>query len=124
MHTTGSSPEPGSPRGAELRAADVFVADLRPRRGGRLMHGVRIAGAFVSQLALQLIPAPDVHDVVVSRRDDGEEVLRVPAGDPLQPGEVLAHVRTELETLDPETFLAGWRPRARTENPAGAAPDT
>jgi hypothetical protein len=124
MDTTGSGPAPGSPRDAELRAADVFVADLRPRRGGRLMHAVRIAGAFVSQLALQLIPSPDVHDVVVSRRDDGEEVLRVPVGDPLLPGEVLAHVREELETLDPETFLAGWRPRARTGNSAGASPDT
>jgi hypothetical protein len=64
-----------------------------------------------------------VHDVVVSRRDDGDEVLRVPAGNPLLPGEVLAHVREELETLDPETFLAGWRPRARTEHPAGASRD-
>ena len=65
-----------------------------------------------------------MHDVVGSRRDDGEEVLRVPAEDPVLPGEVLAHVREELETLDPETFLAGRRPRARTGNRAGASPDT
>jgi len=107
-----------------VRAVGVFVVDFRPRRGGRLMHVLRLAGAFASQLALQLIPSPDVHDVVVSRRDDGEEVLRVPAGDPLLPAEVLTHVRRELETLDPETFLDGWRPRARTGSPVGTSPDT
>ena len=104
--------------GTGTRAADVFEVDLRPRHGGRLQHVLRIVGAFVSQLALQLLPAPDVHDVVVRRRDDGEEVLRIPAGDPLLPGDVLALVRSELATLDPEAFLAGWRSRARTGPPA------
>ena len=52
-----------------------------------------------------LLPGPDVHDVVVTRREDGEEVLRVPAGDPFMPGDLLARVRTELQELDPETFL-------------------
>ena len=99
----------GSPRTGGVRAADVFVAELRPRHGGRLRHAARIAGAFLSQLAWQLLPPPDVHDVVVVRRADGEEVLRVPAGDPLLPGEVLARVRGELQTLDPGAFLAGWR---------------
>lgn len=98
-----------SPSTGGVRAADVFVADLRPRHGGRLRHAARIAGAFLSQLAWQLLPPPDVHDVVVVRRADGEEVLRVPAGDPLVPGDMLARVRGELQASDPETFLAGWR---------------
>ena len=123
MHTTGSTPGTADSPDPELRAADVFEAELRPRRGGRLMHAARIMGAFAAQLALQLIPSPDVHDVVVSRRDDGEEVLRVPAGDPLRPGELLAHVRRELESLDPAAFLAGWRPRDRGGNPPGAGLD-
>ena len=101
-----------SPGTDGVRAADVFVAELRPRHGGRLRHAARIAGAFLSELAWQLLPPPDVHDVVVVRRADGEEVLRVPAGDPLLPGEMLARVRAELDSLDPETFLAGWWPRS------------
>ena len=103
---------PGLPGEGGVRAADVFVAELRPRHGGRLRHAARIAGAFLSQVAWQLLPPPDVHDVVVVRRTDGEEVLRVPAGDPLLPGEMLARVRAELQSSDPETFLAGWGPRS------------
>jgi hypothetical protein len=94
--------------GDGLRAADVFVADLRPRPGGRLRHRARLAGAVVSELLLELIPSPSVHDVVVTRRDDGTEVLRLPAGAPLLAGELLAQIRSELERLDPESFLTGW----------------
>jgi hypothetical protein len=90
------------------RAADVFVADLRPRPGGRLRHVARLAGAALSQLLLELLPAPSVHDVVVTRRDDGTEVLRVPAGDPLHAGELLGQIREELERADVETFLTAW----------------
>jgi hypothetical protein len=86
----------------------VFVADLLPRPGGRLMQGVRLAGAALSELFLELIPSPSVHDVVVTRRADGTEVLRVPAGEPLRAGELLTQIRGELESLGPEAFLAGW----------------
>ncbi len=97
-----------APTGGAVRAADVFVADLRPRPGGRLMQGLRLAGAALSELLLELIPSPSVHDVVVTRRDDGTEVLREPAGVPLRAGELLGQVRDELERLDPETFLRQW----------------
>jgi hypothetical protein len=101
--------------GAEdaIHAADVFVADLRPRPGGRLMQGVRLAGAALSELLLQLIPAPSVHDVVVTRRDDGTEVLREPAGVPLLAGELLGQIREEMERLDPDTFLEEWSAKPR-----------
>jgi hypothetical protein len=55
-----------------------------------------------------LIPSPSVHDVVVSRRDDGREVLRIPAEDPLLAGDTLAVVRDQLERVDADTFLADW----------------
>jgi hypothetical protein len=100
--------------GNGIRAADVFVADLRPRPGGRLMQGVRLAGAALAELFLQLIPSPSVHDVVVTRRDDGTEVLREPAGVPLLAGELLGQIRDELERLDPDTFLAGWSATPRS----------
>jgi hypothetical protein len=100
--------------GNGMRAADVFTAELHPRPGGRLRQGARLAGAVLSELLLQLLPAPSVHDVVVTRRRDGAEVLRVPADEPLRAGERLAQIRSELERLDPETFLTGWsEPPAR-----------
>ncbi|MGY1824377.1 hypothetical protein [Geodermatophilus sp. SYSU D00079] len=48
-------------------------------------------------------------DVVVRRRDDGGEVLRVAAGDPNVPGDMLRFVQDQLERLDPGAFLAEWR---------------
>jgi hypothetical protein len=101
--------------GAEdaVRAADVFVADLRPRPGGRLMQGIRLAGAALSELLLQLVPAPSVHDVVVTRRDDGTEVLREPAGVPLLAGELLGRIREEMARVDPDTFLEEWSAKPR-----------
>jgi hypothetical protein len=70
-------------------AADVFALDLRPRPGGRLRHVLRIAGAFAAQLLASLVPSLAVHDVVVTRRADGEEVLRVPTEDVLSEGDLL-----------------------------------
>jgi hypothetical protein len=91
-----------------VRAEDVFDVGLRPRPGGRLRHALRIAGAFGAQLLQQLVPSPSVHDVVVTRRADGVEVLREPAGDPLTAGDMLAGIRRDLASLDPDTFLAQW----------------
>ena len=89
-------------------AQDVFEISLRPRPGGRLKRGLRLAGAFGAQLMLQLVPSPSVHDVVVTRRSDGAEVLREPAGDPLIAGDMLAGIRRDLATLDPDAFLTQW----------------
>jgi hypothetical protein len=91
-----------------VRAADVYVAGLEPRTGGRLVRSARLFAAFVSELAWGLLPAPSVSDVVVRRRDDGGEVLRVEAGDPNVPGDMLRFVQGQLERLDPGAFLAEW----------------
>lgn len=92
-------------------AADVFVADFEPRRGGRVLHGVRIAGAFVSSLLLGLVPPPAVHDVVVRRRDGGAEITRIPVENPDLPGDTLRFVRGELAARGPDEFVAEWRTR-------------
>ncbi len=95
------------------RASDVYAADLEPRPGGRLRHRARVAGAFVAELAWGLLPGPTVFDVVVRRRDDGAEVLRVPSEDPTAPGGMLGAIRDELDAVAPEEFLARWSVPAR-----------
>jgi hypothetical protein len=95
----------------DLPAVEVFVADLEPRPGGRVLRGLRLTGAFVSEVVMGLLPAPAVSDVVVRRRADGSEVLRVPAADPVAPGDLLQFVREQLATNDAGTFLAEWRER-------------
>jgi hypothetical protein len=94
-----------------LLAADVFVADFERRPGGRLLHGVRIAGAFVSSLFQGMVPPPAVHDVVVRRRDDGTAVARIPVENPYLPGDSLRFVREELASRGPEEYVAEWSPR-------------
>jgi hypothetical protein len=91
------------------RAADVYLVGLEPRSGGRLVRSARLFAAFASELAWGLLPAPSVSDVAVRRRDDGSEVLRVEAGDPNVPGDMLRFVQRQLEELDPGAFLAEWR---------------
>ena len=49
-----------------------------------------------------------MHDVVVTRRADGAEVLRVPAGDPQDAGAMLQAVKAELRTTSAEEFVRGW----------------
>ena len=45
---------PDDGAGDGLRAADVFVADLRPRPGGRGTQGGRLAGAALGQIRDEL----------------------------------------------------------------------
>ena len=106
--STGRPARPDADAPVDARAADVFTAELEARPGGLLRHRARIAGAFVSELFVQLIPVPSVHDVVVRRRDDGTEVLRMPAGEPLTAGDLLAQISAEIQESDPETFQRAW----------------
>ncbi|PZA21028.1 hypothetical protein DMO24_12410 [Modestobacter versicolor] len=92
----------------EQRAADVYEAALQPRRGGRVLRSARLLAAFAAELAWGLLPQPSLSDVVVTRREDGREVLRVAAGDPNVPGEMLALVHQHLADLTPAAFLAEW----------------
>ena len=55
---------------------------------------------------------PLLHDVVVTRQDDGAEVLRVPAGDPNVPGNAMVVVQQDLDRPDPAALLARWDPEA------------
>jgi hypothetical protein len=98
----------GPDDGRAVLARDVFAATLVPRPGGRLVRSARFFAAFAAELAWGLLPAPALSDVVVTRRRDGVELVRVSAGDANVPGEMLAVVQRQLDELDPAAFLAGW----------------
>jgi len=91
-----------------VRAADVYEAALQPVPGGRLERSARLAAAFAAELAGGLLPAPGLFDVVVIRRADGAAVLRVGAGDPNVPGDVLGLVNQQLADFVPAEFLDQW----------------
>ena len=92
----------------EVRAAEVYEATLEPRPGGRLLRSARFLAAFAAELAWGLLPAPSLSDVVVTRRADGVELLRVAAGDPNVPGDMLRVVQRQLDDRTPADFLAEW----------------
>ena len=73
-----------------------------------MLRSARLAAAFVSEMVGGLFPGPSLHDVVVTRRADGVEVLRVWAGDPAVPGDMLAQVQRQLADRSPAEFLAEW----------------
>ena len=93
-------------------AADVFVADFERRRGGPVLHGVRVLGALVGSLFQGLVPLPAVHDVVVRRRDDGTEMARIPVENPDLPGDTLRFVQEDLASRSTGQFVAEWSPRS------------
>ncbi|SDY32085.1 hypothetical protein SAMN05661080_03062 [Modestobacter sp. DSM 44400] len=94
--------------GSAVLARDAFAATLVRRPGGRLVRSGRFLAAFAAELAWGLLPAPSLSDVLVTRRRDGVERVRVSAGDANVPGEMLAVVQRQLEELDPAAFLAEW----------------
>lgn len=91
-----------------MTAGEVYVAALdRPDRGRvrRLVDaGLDIAGAAVGGL-LELSSAGTV---VVRRRADGVEVLRVDGGPAEETAQLLHHVREQLDTLSAEEFRDRW----------------
>jgi hypothetical protein len=93
---------------SDVRAREVFLAVLQPRPGGRLLRSGRFLAAFAAELFWGLLPGPSLSDVVVTRRSDGAELVRVPAGDPMVAGDLLASVQRQLDELTPAAFLAGW----------------
>ena len=97
----------GPPPTGRVAASD-FDVELRPRRGGRLVRGVRLAASVIGELFLGLLPQPSLSDLVVIRRSDGTEVSRTPAGDWHSSGDLLQHVRAAAQEQTAEEFLRAW----------------
>lgn len=57
---------------------------------------------------LGVLDEPSFGDVVVRRRDDGSEVLRVPVHGAEATATQLAHVRHQLSALTEDEFLERW----------------
>lgn len=91
-----------------LSAGEVYVHRLEPRRRGPVRRV--LLGALDLWCATQggLMELTRAGDIVVRRRVDGVEELRVP----LVPGEdaalALDQVREQLETQAPDEFRSRW----------------
>ena len=97
---------------AHVSAADALSLELKV---GRVLRGPLLGLAvFLRNLPLMLLDGFGLQDVapawvVVRRRSDGAEVLRVAAGRVPGAGEsILAVMHKEADTMDEQTFLRRW----------------
>jgi len=89
-------------------ATETYRASLEaPRRARRLtsliLWPVRVIGSGLGYVA-----EPSFGDVVVRRRDDGSEVLRLPVTGTEETAIGLAEVDHQLESLTASAFQARW----------------
>lgn len=107
MSTSGAGRDGAAER--EAPAADLYAAALEPPAPGRPRllaagRGVLLAvGAMIGWY-----DEPSAGDLVVRRRDDGREVLRVDAGPSEAAAGLLAHVRAQLATVSAREFRDTW----------------
>ncbi len=92
----------------DVRAGEVYTAELEPRRRGPL---ARVGAQALDVLGAALGNALEFTtwgDVVVRHRSDGSEKLRIPVDGTEEAAQMLAVVRDQLERLSPEAFRAHW----------------
>ncbi|MGA8257686.1 MAG: hypothetical protein WB767_14020 [Nocardioides sp.] len=89
-------------------AAEVYVHALEPPVRGRARRlGVAALDLWCATFG-GLFELSSAGDVVVRRRSDGVEELRIPAGPPDEASILLHHVREQLDLLSPDEFRGTW----------------
>lgn len=84
-------------------------AQVVPRRGSGLVKAMRSVATIAAGLAGDLEGGPSALDLVVTRRETGNEVLRIAAGTVSEADRLLLHVRRDLETKSVSEFVLEWR---------------
>lgn len=90
-------------------AGDVYSVELATYTGGKavrqfLFRLVTLVSAPISGW----VGGPSIAQLVVRRRSDDVEVLRMDAGDEEASGLLIHELRDQLETLTPDEFQDRW----------------
>ncbi len=95
----------------DFEPASTFLrADLAPRQGKWWVKALRSAATIVTGLLTNDLEAgPSALDLVVTRLDTGNAVLRVTAGTVSEADDLLRRVRRDLELMNAEQFVREWR---------------
>lgn len=91
------------------KASDVYSIELAAYGGGKavrqfLLRLVNLLSAPISGW----VDGPSIAELVVRRRSDDVEVLRIDAGDEEGSGLLFQELRNQLETLTPVEFQDRW----------------
>ncbi|GAA1927462.1 hypothetical protein GCM10009775_19480 [Microbacterium aoyamense] len=85
-------------------------AAILPKHGSVGAKALRTLATLAAGLMTNdLESGPSVLDLVVTRRESGNEVLRVSAGTVQESDRLLARVRHDLDTKSVADFIAEWR---------------
>lgn len=90
-------------------AALHLEAMLAPRGGSGWAKALRSAATLAAGLAGDLEAGPSETDLVVVRRSNGREILRVSAGSVAEADRLLQQVRRDLSTKTVAEFVGEWR---------------
>lgn len=88
-------------------AAEVYTLELVAARRPWWRRATFAVGALVGGLLNDTV-LPSRGDIVVRRKDDGTEVLRMDAGADPEAERLLQHVDDHLHHLDVATFHDSW----------------
>ncbi len=91
-----------------LAAGEIYLLGLEPRRVrriGRLVAGVLDLWCATTGGRFELTGEGYV---VLRRRSDGFAELQIPTGGPEAAAALMDVLRTQLDTMAPDEFRAGW----------------
>lgn len=91
-----------------LAADEVYVSRLEPHPASRWRRVVCAALDLWCAASGGLLELTSAGDVVVRRRSDGVEELRIFAGPPQVAAPMLTSVAADLAELSPEEFREAW----------------
>lgn len=89
-------------------AVEIYRHELAPMRRGRLRRVLVGTVDLVAAMVGGLLELSSAGDVLVVRRSDEREVLRVPGGPPEEAAQLMHHVGQQLATLSPAEFRKRW----------------
>lgn len=89
-------------------AGDLYEHRLEAQQHGRLRRAILVAGDVIAAALAGPIDLASAGDVVVRRRVDQIEVLRIPAGPPEEAAQVMARVGEQLAALSLAEFHEAW----------------
>ena len=99
-------------------ASAYLEAALVPRAGSVVTKAARTALTIAAGLLTNDLEAgPSGMQLVVTRRDSGNEIIRVVAGTPAEADKTLAKVRRDLAAKSVADFLSAWSDSARPGRP-------
>lgn len=99
---------PTAPEPHDGAAVHHFTAAVEPAQRPRGRRVLVWAGSLLAAAAFGLVHGPSLHQVVLRRRSDGAEILRLNVDDGTEADSLMEEVQEDLARLTVEEFSLEW----------------